>query len=77
MADKKKNRGEAAASESEERLDREEETLIGDTAEDRNLTGSTTYVTLPDQSSQQSQKSQQSDKSRDNGSRHARGEQRS
>jgi hypothetical protein len=77
MADKKKNRGEAAASESEERLDREEETLIGDIAEDRNLTGSTSYVTLPDQSSQQPQKPQQSDKSRDNSSRHTRGEQRS
>lgn len=34
---------------SEEQLDREERSLIGNTPEDRNLTGSTTYVTLPEQ----------------------------
>lgn len=40
---------------SEEQLDREERSLIGNTSEDRNLTGSTTYVTLPDQQGDDSQ----------------------
>ena len=41
--------GRDAAARSEQRLDREERSLVGDTAEDRNVTGSTTYVTLPEQ----------------------------
>lgn len=51
MAD---NREQSAAWDSEKKLDTEEKSLIGDEAEDRNLTGSTTYVTLPDQGEQQS-----------------------
>lgn len=53
MAD---DREQAAAWESEKKLDNEERSLIGDEAEDRNLTGSTTYVTLPDQEEEKSQK---------------------
>lgn len=45
----KQSSGQSAAWESEQKLDREEKTLIGDEAQDRNLTGSTTYVTLPEQ----------------------------
>ena len=41
--------GRDAAAQSEQRLDQEERSLVGNTAEDRNLTGSTTYVTLPEQ----------------------------
>lgn len=46
--------GNEQAARSEEQLDREQKSLIGDTSEDRNLTGSTTYVTLPDQKGDQS-----------------------
>ncbi len=53
MAD---DREQSAAWESEKKLDTEEKSLIGDEAEDRNLTGSTTYVTLPDQEEEKSQK---------------------
>lgn len=56
MAD---NREQSAAWDSEKKLDTEEKSLIGDEAEDRNLTGSTTYVTLPDQSEQSDQGSDQ------------------
>lgn len=57
MAD---NREQSAAWDSEKKLDNEEKSLIGNEAEDRNLTGSTTYVTLPEQGGddQQSQQSQ-------------------
>ncbi len=48
------NREQSAAWDSEKKLNSEEKTLIGDEAEDRNLTGSTTYVTLPDQEENQS-----------------------
>lgn len=41
--------GRDAAAQSEQRLDQEERSLVGDTARDRNVTGSTTYVTLPEQ----------------------------
>ena len=41
--------GDDAAAQSEHRLDQEERSLVGDTARDHNLTGSTTWVTLPDQ----------------------------
>lgn len=47
--------GNKQAARSEEQLDQEERSLIGNTAEDRNLTGSTTYVTLPDQKGDQAQ----------------------
>jgi len=47
--------GDAQSARSEEELDRETRSLIGDTAEDRNLSGSTTYVTLPDQKGDESQ----------------------
>ncbi|MGI8508305.1 MAG: hypothetical protein ACR2MQ_03175 [Gemmatimonadaceae bacterium] len=71
MAD---NREQSAAWDSEKKLDTEEKSLIGNEAEDRNLTGSTTYVTLPDQSEQSDQgadqgsskQSQNSGKSSDN-----------
>ncbi len=43
----------SAVWESEKKLDDEEKTLIGNEAEDHNLTGSTTYVTLPDQGDDQ------------------------
>jgi hypothetical protein len=46
--------GNEQAARSEEQLDREQKSLIGNTSEDRNLTGSTTYVTLPDQKGDQS-----------------------
>ena len=41
--------GDEAAAQSEQRLDEEERSLIGDTARDHNLTGSTTWLTLPEQ----------------------------
>ncbi len=53
----------SAAWESEKKLDDEEKTLIGNEAEDHNLTGSTTYVTLPDQGDDQNAKSGKSGKS--------------
>jgi len=46
--------GNEQAARSEEQLDQEQKSLIGNTSEDRNLTGSTTYVTLPDQKGDQS-----------------------
>lgn len=46
--------GNEQAARSEEQLDQEQKSLIGNTSEDRNLTGSTTYVTLPDQQGDQS-----------------------
>jgi hypothetical protein len=49
------NVGDEQSARSEEQLDREERSLIGNTAEDRNLSGSTTYVTLPDQQGDESQ----------------------
>lgn len=59
MADNRdQSSGQSAAWDSEKKLDTEEKSLIGDEAEDRNLTGSTTYVTLPEQKDdQKSQKS--------------------
>lgn len=47
--------GNEQAARSEEQLDTEERSLIGNTSEDRNLTGSTTYVTLPDQQGDQAE----------------------
>lgn len=58
----------SAAWESEKKLDSEEKSLIGNEAEDRNLTGSTTYVTLPDQGDDQNgQKGQSGQQSKTSG----------
>ena len=58
--------GNEQAARSEEQLDREQKSLIGDTSEDRNLTGSTTYETLPDQGSDEGQSSRKASGSQGN-----------
>jgi hypothetical protein len=59
--------GNEQAARSEEQLDREQKSLIGNTSEDRNLTGSTTYVTLPDQGPDKGQSSRKASGSQESG----------